>query len=326
MIKHGFFVKQTVCSIFLSVFLLSFIFGAEKGYYRIVVLSDLHLPVKTSKIPDGDKRNRIIAIKQQDADIVNSWSDTDRIVITGDLAGVSGTESEFLYVRNYLKKFIFPVSVITGNHDFMYADTRGTSGKIAEGTPESKKEKLARCLSYYQMPGLCYTETADGYLLVFLSADSTDGKFSVELSDSNLAAFQKTLADHRNMPVIVFFHAPLAGTLLEKGKPAKGNYVAQPRKKIDAILNANPQVFMWISGHTHTPPSDKNFMTGYNLYEGRITDIFNTDLDREKTWSNSLYLYPDRVEVKTFSFQEGKWLPRFDRTVKVPDCQKGNGK
>ncbi len=36
-----------------------------EGYYRIVVLSDTHLPLKTLKIKDNAKQDKIIAAKKQ---------------------------------------------------------------------------------------------------------------------------------------------------------------------------------------------------------------------------------------------------------------------
>jgi hypothetical protein len=56
---------------------------------------------------------------------------------------------------------------------------------------------------------------------------------------------------------------------------------------------------LWVSGHTHTPADNPSFAADLNLYAGRVTNIHNSDLDREVIWTNSLYLYADKVTVKT---------------------------
>ena len=42
-------------------------------------------------------------------------------------------------------------------------------------------------------------------------------------------------------------------------------------------------------------------------------------MKRETIWTNSLYLYPDRVEIKTFNHREQRWLPELDRVVIPPE-------
>ena len=79
-----------------------------------------------------------------------------------------------------------------------------------------------------------------------------------------------------------------------------------------------PQVFLWVSGHTHTTPKDESFASEINVYEKRITNIHNSDMNRETIWTNSLFLYPDKVVVKTFNHKKGAWLQEFERTIVPP--------
>jgi len=79
-----------------------------------------------------------------------------------------------------------------------------------------------------------------------------------------------------------------------------------------------PQVFMWVSGHTHTSPKEESYSSNINIYAKRITNIHNSDMDRETIWTNSLLLYPDKVIVKTFSHRKKSWLKEIERTVQLP--------
>jgi 3',5'-cyclic-AMP phosphodiesterase len=312
-------ISAVLLSLSIVLFCAQLLSAEGKEYYRIVVLSDLHLPVKTTETPDETKQKKRIEAKLKIPGEINSWKDVDLIAVTGDLVGDSGVENEFLYARDYLKKFTAPISVITGNHDFIYSDRIDPRGWSIKGTPESRKTKLEKSLNYFKIPSLCYAMNAGSFLLVFLSADSLDGKYNAELSEMNLARFRKTLDDNKTTPTLVFFHAPLEGTVIDRNnKPGSGSFVAQPHKEIDQILKANPQVFIWVSGHTHTPPTNKSFMSDMNLYDGRVMNIHNTNLDREKIWTNSLYLYKDRVVVRTYNHYTGKWQGEFDRTIYPP--------
>jgi len=81
---------------------------------------------------------------------------------------------------------------------------------------------------------------------------------------------------------------------------------------------ANPQVFLWVSGHTHTSPKEESFASAINVYKKRIANIHNTDMNREKIWTNSLFLYPDKVDVKTYNHKSKKWESEFERTIALP--------
>ena len=54
-----------------------------------------------------------------------------------------------------------------------------------------------------------------------------------------------------------------------------------------------------------------------NLYDGQVRNIHNPDLDREVIWTNSLYLYPDKVVIKTFRHSDHTWLDQLERTIEV---------
>jgi len=127
------------------------------------------------------------------------------------------------------------------------------------------------------------------------------------------------LDKNNKAPTFIFFHAPLKGTLLDYNSRVNTlDYIAQPSSKIHDILIKNPQVFLWVSGHTHTSPKEESFASSINVYEKRITNIHNADMNRETIWTHSLYMYPDKIIVKTFDHKRDAWLPDLKRTMLTP--------
>ena len=100
--------------------------------------------------------------------------------------------------------------------------------------------------------------------------------------------------------------------------PSPRNSV-QPAADIRTILARHHQVRLWVSGHTHTMPSDATFMDDANYYEGRVLNVYNSDWDEDTIYTNSLYLYEDHILIRTYDHALGRWLPAFDRTVTLPE-------
>ena len=98
--------------------------------------------------------------------------------------------------------------------------------------------------------------------------DWRDLDLAVELSHQQLAWLDQTLAAHRQQPTIIFCHAPLEQTAVSSrpgiSLPSPRNSV-QPAGDICTILARHHQVRLWVSGHTHTMPSDATFMDDANL-------------------------------------------------------------
>ena len=60
-------------------------------------------------------------------------------------------------------------------------------------------------------------------------------------------------------------------------------------------------------------------MDDQNYYEGRVLNVYNSDWDEETIYSNSIYLYADRILIRTYNHTAGIWLPQFDRVVTLPE-------
>ena len=286
-------------------------------YQRIVILSDAHLPVIPRENPDAAKEQRIVVAKQNIIGDINAWKDLTRIVATGDLVGSYGTEAEYAAAKFFFGQLTKPVSYIVGNHDYIYIG-RGPDFKFIRGNAEERHAKLERFKHEFNQQQLYYTQDYGRYLLVFLSTDSLDSKVLCQFSQEQMSWLEGVLAKNQNRPTIIFAHAPLAGTLTDYNQYVnKPSFIAQPEIEIRDLLRKNAQVFMWVSGHTHTPATNKDFDSPVNLYDGRVHDIQNPTLDGEVIWTNSLYLYLDKVVIKTFRHSDKTWLDNLERTIEV---------
>lgn len=271
---------------------------------HIVVLGDPHIPGKH------------LEAKEQVLEQINQWSDVDSVVAMGDLCSITGTKEEYALVKEYFSKLHKPLYVITGNHDFIYADELDSNGKLQHAPREIQDEKLRRFQSLFHLPKFYYSVQKESYLLIFLSADNPE--HLAQLSTEQLSWFENELKTHPKMPTIVFFHAPLDHTLERYNRWANTpNFVAQPKEAIHRLIVQNPQLFLWVSGHTHTSAKESSFASAINRYE-QVTNIHNSDMNKETIWSNSLFLEKDRVRIQTYDHQAHQWVPSLERTILVP--------
>lgn len=304
-----------------TILFVGFVFpvhAADKDYYRIVVLGDPHYPSKIED-PSSELRQRFIQQKLALTDDVDAWTDVDLVAVVGDIVAKTGSAEDYRQAGEFLGRIKKPVAVVAGNHEFMYEDMAGANGRYPKAAPAVRKEKLERFQKTFGLESLYYTKMVGNYLLVFLSPDVTDGNLLTEVSTRQLAWLRGQLATHSKLPTIVFFHAPLANTLLSYNEEVNTkNFIAQPEEEIRTILKENPQVLVWVSGHTHTPATNLSFHNPVNLYEGHVLNIHCPDLDRGQVWTNSLFLYPDKIRIRTFSHNRHEWAAGLDRVVQVP--------
>ena len=274
------------------------------GGTHIVVFGDPHLPGKHPQM------------KEEVLEHINEWKDIDMVVAMGDLCSKTGTVEEYTYVKTYFSKLKKSLSVITGNHDFIYMDELDSNDKLQHASKEIQEAKLKRFQTTFNLPKLYYSMVKESYLLLFLSAD--DPNHLAELSKEQLAWLEQELQSHPKMPTIVFFHAPLENTLETYNRWVNTpNFVAQPKKKIHELLQANPQLFLWVSGHTHTSAKEASFASKVNQYE-HVTNIHNSDMNKDIIWTNSLFLEENFVSIKTYDHSKQEWIDTLDRHVAVP--------
>ncbi|MEI6702679.1 MAG: dienelactone hydrolase family protein [Deltaproteobacteria bacterium] len=276
-----------------------------KPYHHLVILGDPHLP------------GRYIESKREVIETINAWNDLDMVVAVGDICEDRGTKEEYASAKDFFDKLKKPLFPIVGNHDYIYSDILDIKGKRDRAVSKTREEKQLKFRQTFGLQDVSYVKAVGKYSLIFLSPDSPG--HLTEISEKQMKWLHSELENNRKRPTIIFFHAPLEGTLRNYNGTVNGpNRIAQPSGRIRDLLMSNPQVFLWVSGHTHTSPKEESFSSEINLYEKRITTIHNSDMNRETIWTNSLFLYPDKIVVKTYNHNKGMWLPEFERTVMPP--------
>jgi len=278
----------------------------SRAYHHVVILGDPHLP------------GQHLARKEQARATINSWRDVDLVIGVGDICDDYGTPAEYAAARAFFARLHKPLAVVTGNHDYFYETPSWPGGGGYKPAPRPVQEaKLALFRQTFKLPAHFSSRMVGGYLLVFLSTDHE--RYSTGMSEEQLSWLRAELRRHPRTPTIVVFHGPLQGTQYAfKHYVNRPHAVAQPVAAIHALITANPQVFLWVSGHTHTPPTEESYASPVNVYAGQVTNIHNTDMKREVIWTNSLLLYPDKVVVRTFNHHQGTWRPELERTVLPP--------
>ncbi|MEN6487073.1 MAG: metallophosphoesterase [Syntrophobacteraceae bacterium] len=288
-----------------------------EGCTRLVALSDPHLP---GNHPEA---------KRKVLEEINSWTDVNTVVVLGDLTEKAGSPEEYAFVKQFFAQLRWPLCPVAGNHDYIY---RAPAAKLSKAPSEVREEKLRTFRQVFSLPEVYYKREAGGYLLVFLSPDDLHMDYLTQISQKQMGWFRSVLEKNRSRPTIVFFHGPLKGTLQGANHSARTDFfIAQPAGELDAVLKENPQVFLWVSGHTHTAPTHLNSAKPV-LYDNRITNLHNPDMNgasyfslsdskatrHDTIWSNSLYLCPDGVVVRTYDHKKGQWLEDLEKKIPLP--------
>lgn len=278
------------------------------SYLRLVILGDPHLP------------GRMIEKKEAVRETINSWEDVEMVIAVGDITSDYGSDEEYSAAKSFFSLFKKPFFPIAGNHDYIYETPENRESGLVVAKRPVQDEKLKKFTAAFNLQSHFYSKSVAGFHLIFLSSDHEE--FLSGMSPEQLAYFRSELESHKKTPTIVIFHGPLNGTLTNYRRWINTpGFIAQPHEEIRSLLKQNPQVFLWVSGHTHTPPAEESFASPVNVYEGQVTNIHNKDMNRGDIWTNSIYLYPDRAVIKTFDHQINDFLPHLERTIDVPKLQ-----
>lgn len=283
----------------------------------VAVLSDLHCR------PDN-LESLLKAIRA-----INKMPDVYAAVITGDLNEKIGSPAEYKFLGKALSHFSVPILAVPGNHDVQYKDyynpDKNAKNPKLRTNPKERKAKLERFRNLLKLKKLRFSRRIGGHLLVFLPDDHLTAKGLVRLSDATLEFFRETLKSNRDLPTVVFCHGPLLGSYNRKGGLPLQQATAQPADKIRKILNANPQVFLWVSGHTHTGPSSKNFCARVNKV-GRVTNIHTPAIQSHSSYVQVIKLSPKQAIVRTLNAKTGKFIKKYDRVFKHKLADKDRNK
>jgi Icc protein len=273
------------------------------GAHHIVALGDPHYSGNLSEMKN-EAKNAVIAS-------INEWPDVKLVAVVGDLCETVGTPAEYEAAGVFMEKLKKPKALIVGNHDYFYKNELAGGSDPDPADSATRAAKLEQFMSTFGINALYYSRPLGDYILIFLSTDNLTSEDFAAMSTAQLDWFRAELAKNRNTPTIVFFHAPLKGTLIGDDR---SKFFAQPDGEIAPLLKENPQVFLWVSGHIHRD----EFQLGDKLYLGRVYDVALSDMDRWTIRTASLYLYPDRVVIRAWNHRKGFWEDGKDVTVARP--------
>lgn len=206
---------------------------------KFVVLGDLHLDSRESE-----------AFERARADVCAL--EPKALVCLGDLGSgaASGTRDAFERARDYLASFEVANRAILGNHDLERIDAFA-----------SDADAVACFSDVFGLEAAYGTIELGDALGVLLSStgfrDNRGYKHEVSIDAEQFDWLRTTLRDNRSRPTIIFSHAPPLGSHLRvlqyphlRAGNAWLNQSNAPGRFLP-LLNDNPQVRLWFSGHNH---------------------------------------------------------------------------
>lgn len=268
---------------------------------------------------------RNLELKRKVIRDINSWDDVDLVVCTGDICATVGTEEEYAFAAEFFSELKKPFITIIGNHDNFYSD----SGYFRASATE-RREKLQRFLRNFPDQRLFYSDEFAGLRFYFLAVDDVTGPYFSSISAEQISWFEAELERHRQQKSIVFCHAPLWTDEILQMYPQAINYIVQPAEEFKRIIAINPQVSLWVSGHVHFGMKAELINHPFNLYNGRVTNILNCDMDgfsvldlkikpefHDKIWTRKLILNSEKYICTVYDHQTDKELTGLKMTGNI---------
>jgi len=182
--------------------------------------------ITDTHITDTDAPYRGMPVRQQFLKVIRELASKplDLLVISGDLAAVTGNQEIYLWIKQALANFPHPYVVMAGNHD-----------------------DVEKMVTVFQLPKpwqgmLCFSQTIKGKHLFFL--DSSSNKVSPE----QLHWLTTQLA-HYEESVLLFIHHPpiLCDCIFMDSR-----YYLQNFEEVWQVLTQLPQIEHIFCGHYHT--------------------------------------------------------------------------
>ncbi|PKL43478.1 MAG: hypothetical protein CVV41_10490 [Candidatus Riflebacteria bacterium HGW-Riflebacteria-1] len=279
------------------------IYDSDDRPAKVAVIADLH-------VQDSKQKMLQTAVKA-----INELPGIYAVAITGDLCRKIGSPAEYSEMIKLVSRFKVPIFAVPGNHDILYRDFFGKNNLKLRTSPAERKAKLERFRKALKLKSLRFSRKVGGHLLVFLPNDDLKGKWLVSLSTGALNFLKETLKKNRDVPTIIFCHAPLEGSYVKERKLGPHNSNAQPAGKIREILRNNPQVFLWVSGHLHIGPASNEYHNPANKV-GKVTVIHTPAIGTNSAWMRVLDLTPARAKVRTYNAKTGKYAKKYERVFK----------
>lgn len=268
----------------------------DASTYTLAVLADTHV------------RNGNHGHVERALDVIDGIPGIDAAAVLGDLVEKAGTPAELARAAATLKRLRTDLIPIPGNHDYRYESDGKGDKRIA--SPSIQKANLERFRTTFGLSSLRQYRLVAGHLLVFLPTDALGAKNLVTMSSATVTWFADLLEQHKAVPTVVFYHAPLKGSFtVGEGHLSEANSCAQPAGRIADILKANPQVCLWVAGHRHSRPS-----THYRTV-GRVQGLGCPTVSDDDAFVRVLEFSAGHIRIRTIDAADGHYIAGLDTRI-----------
>lgn len=204
--------------------------------FRVALLSDPHTVAADSSLAGAINAKLAEAVADYQPLKPDLW------LVNGDIAD-RGRSAEIAAFQKIMARVAKPDQLLvnTGNHDFYDPDA-------------SDEEELRRFREAFSLPTPYSSRVAGGIHFVLLADEQYKSapRFPewAWLTADQLRWFERVLEEHREVETVVALHQPLQDTVVWSHGNNSFAGCGQG-EEIRAILARNPQVKLWLSGHTH---------------------------------------------------------------------------
>jgi hypothetical protein len=219
----------------------------EAETFRILILSDLHLPSSL------EAARRILDNRPY-------LRRMDYIVLLGDMCATYATDREYAHLDQFARQLERPYGAINGNHEFYFQvidEDSPQHGRVwPEQSPQDKTRQLQKFMNFFGYDSLWRATHTHLGSFIFLGIDDIESHKVESLSTRQLRFLEEQLQVAPQHPAFVFCHTPvMLETRLDMiyYEPERTACVELQGRLADVMTQRTAPVF-WMSGHIHLRP------------------------------------------------------------------------
>jgi predicted phosphodiesterase len=198
---------------------------------RFAILADTHVGLEGLQPSGCDYGDCSAILSSAVADLLQD-EPPDQTFLVGDIVN-RGFDEEYRRARHILAPLQHALEPVVGNHELQ-------RGSITD-FERHWSTRAIRSTIFSDFPTIVLNSGIDN-----LSDDQWHGV----LDDVQLRLVEETLTIHRDMPVFIFCHHPIAGTVRASDWPMNG---LTNSPELRRLLERRTRPVVMISGHTHQP-------------------------------------------------------------------------
>jgi hypothetical protein len=252
----------------------------------ILPLTDLHLPKASSKTIVSNQKYLERA---------------DFVVLLGDMVSCYATETEYIFVGDFIRSMGRPYTAVCGNHDWYYEVYQEDDAEYGviwnRGSVQKQRDALEEFKHFYGVESLWRSFSNSLGHFVFLSLNGVGIDKQECLSQEQLAFLAQEVERAGGKPLFIFCHAPLMlGCRLnmvyyEEERTACVELMGGVRR----ALEERGAPSFWMSGHIHLHPDHPLFAPyrcGGNVWQIHCPDSWGFGRWTQAQWIPEAYEGP----------------------------------